>query len=271
MTELSSDDRTRAFAFDGGAVGCLLLHGFTGTPAEMRPIGERLAEHGYSVRAPLLPGHGSRVDDLARTTWRDWFAAAEQSWEELGKRSPDRAVVGLSMGSLLALHLAHQRPREVRAVAALAPALALLDQRSAETALWLRRLPRLPRRLEIVAKRRKDPASGGRLTPAYEEIPLRSLASMIDLQRMVRAELSAITAPALVVDGALDATIAPTAAAEVEAGLGSAIKKRLRFGRSGHILTEDEDAPAVIDAVESFLAAHLPPLAPLAPLAGPLA
>src|SRR5262245_58641905 len=98
MAVLSTDARTRAFAVDGDGPGCLLLHGFTGTPAEMRPIGERLAASGYAVRAPLLPGHGALVEDLARTSWRDWFAAAEEDWTELGKRGKPRAVAGLSMG-----------------------------------------------------------------------------------------------------------------------------------------------------------------------------
>jgi carboxylesterase len=242
MAGLSSDERTAAFAFDGAAPagtarpagpagrGCLLLHGFTGTPAEMRPLGTRLAARGFTVRAPLLPGHGTRVDDLARTTWRDWFAAALESWDELGERSAARAVVGLSMGALLALHLAHERGREVAAVAALAPAIRLRDQRSAETTLWIRRLPRLPRRFEIVPKRRRDPEAE-RLTPAYDEIPLRSLASMIELQRVVRAE--------------------------IEAALGSRTKRRISFARSGHIMTEDADAPDVLAAVESFLSDHL--------------
>jgi len=262
MADLSSDERTAAFAFDGAesarpaGPGCLLLHGFTGTPAEMRPLGTRLAARGFTVRAPLLPGHGTRVDDLARTTWRDWFGAALESWNELGERSAARAVVGLSMGALLALHLAHERGREVAAVAALAPAIRLRDQRSAETTLWIRRLPRLPRRFEIVPKRRRDPEAE-RLTPAYDEIPLRSLASMIELQRVVRAELSQITTPALVLDGALDETIAPGAAAEIEAALGSPTKRRMSFARSGHIMTEDADAPDVLAAVESFLSDHL--------------
>ena len=223
----------------------------------MLPVAKRLVARGYSVRIPLLPGHGARVEDLASTTWPDWFAAATASWDELGKRSAVRGVVGLSMGSLLALHLTHERASEVRAVAALSPALALKFQRSAERSLWMRRLPRLPRRFEIVAKRQKGDTGATRLTPAYDEIPIRALASMIDLQRVVRSELGEIAAPALVIDGALDLTIAPTSATEVAAGLGSKTKRHLTFPESGHIITEDRDAPAVLEAVETFLATHL--------------
>lgn len=251
MIDLSGDPRVGAFAHDGGAIGCLLLHGFTGTPGEMRPIGERLAARGYSVRAPLLPGHGTRVEDLQRSTWKEWFATALSSWDELGDRAPRRVVAGLSMGALLALHLARERPGEVLAVAVLAPALELANQRSADVAGWLRWLPQLPRRFEIV------PKLGGRLTPAYDEIPLRGLASMLDLQSVVRSELGEITAPALIVDGGSDQTISSRGVTAIESGLGSAIKRRRHFPRSGHIMTEDVDGPAVVDAVETFFAEML--------------
>jgi carboxylesterase len=255
MNELSGDERVRAFTFDGGEVGCLLLHGFTGTPAEMRPLGERLASRGYAVRAPLLPGHGTRVEDLARTRWTDWFAAAEASWRELGEVASKRVVAGLSMGSLLALHLAHEHAGETLAVAALAPALELANQRSAEVSRWIRNLPRLTRRFEIVPKK-SSPNGAERLTPAYDEIPLRALASMLDLQRRVRSELCEIRTPALLAEGGRDQTVAARSVAAVEAGLGSIRKTRLLFPRSGHILTEDVEQEAVLDAVERFFAAE---------------
>jgi carboxylesterase len=257
LIDLSGDERVRGFTIDAGPVGCLLLHGFTGTPSEMRPLGEHLAARGYSVRAPLLPGHGTRVDELAATTWEGWFAAALDAWHDLGLRAPARVVAGLSMGALLALHLAYERPDEVRAVAALAPALELANQRSAEIALWVRRLPPLPRRWAIVPKRAAKRPGIGRLTPAYDEIPLRALASMIHLQRRVRAELPAIHTPVLVVQGGRDDTVSPRAAAEIEAALGSPTKAVVRFAQSGHILTEDAEAAQVLDAIDRFFAAHV--------------
>lgn len=255
--DLSHDERVRAFASDGGSAGCLLLHGFTGTPSEMRPLGDHLATHGFSIRAPLLPGHGTCVEDLAATRWEDWYAAALASWQELGAKCSIRFVAGLSMGALLALHLAHQQPDEVRAVAALAPALELANQRGAEIALWVHRLPRLPRRLAIVSKRSSKLPGAGRTTPAYDEIPLRSLASMIALQRLVRVELPEITAPTLIVEGGIDDTVSPRSAAMIEASLGSSIKSRVHFARSGHILTEDVEAESILRAIESFFSAHL--------------
>jgi carboxylesterase len=242
--DLSDDSRARAFRFEGGPRGCLLLHGFTGTPGEMRPIGERLAAEGYAVIAPELPGHATRVEDLARTRWTDWFAAALGAWDELGRRASPRMVVGLSMGGLLTLHLAHERPAEVAAIAILAPALELTNQRQAELSTWLTALPWTPRRLSIFPKRGFDPAR-----PNYDQIPLRALASMVELQRRVRSELGAIRTPTLLCEGGRDLTVMPRAIEAIASGLGAAIVRRKRFPESGHILPGDAEGPAVVDAV----------------------
>ena len=240
------------FHLGSGERGCLLLHGFTGTPHEVRPIGEALAANGWQAIGPLLPGHGTDVEDLAATGWEDWFAAALDAWDELGHTSRVRTCAGLSMGALLALHLAHERPREVAALALLAPALRLRNQRGAEHALWLSRIPFLPRRLRIVPKHDVDERA--RRTPAYDHVPVGALASMIHLQRRVAEELAAIETPALLLEGALDPTIDPEIGETIAAALGAATVRRRVFARSGHILTEDPDAPEVLDEIVGFFA-----------------
>ncbi|MGH7858450.1 MAG: alpha/beta hydrolase [Candidatus Binatia bacterium] len=255
MIDLTGDERARSFRLGGGDKGCLLLHGFTGTPAEMRPIGEALAARGFTVIAPLLPGHGTRVEELAPTRWEDWYASALEAWEALAPRA--RVVAGLSMGGLLALHLAHDRAPEVRAVAALAPVLRLRNQRAAEQALWISRMPLLPRRVAIVRKDGTAAPEPSRKTPSYDEVPLRALGSMIRLQRLVALELPEIVAPVLIVEGGRDRTIAPEAGAAIESALGSARKRRILFPESAHILTEEPDAAEVVAAVEEFFAEAL--------------
>ncbi len=245
--DLTHDPRARAFRFEGGPRGCLLLHGFTGTPSEVRPIGERLAAEGYAVIAPELPGHSTRAEDLAQTRWPDWFGAALAAWDELGKTASVRVAAGLSMGGLVVLHLVHERPAEVAAMALLAPALELANQRQAELSIWLAALPWVPRRLAMMPKRGGDP-----LRANYDQIPLRALASMVELQRRVRSELAAIRAPALLCEGGQDPTTSPRAFDVIASGLGSTIVRRRRFEKSGHILPLDEEGPAVVDAVASF-------------------
>ncbi len=109
--------------------GALLLHGFTATPHQLREMGEYLAARGVSVLAPRLAGHASSPRDLARTTWRDWYLSALDGYDMLRPLVESLWVVGLSLGSLLALYLAAQRP--VAGVAALSTPLVLRDQRMA--------------------------------------------------------------------------------------------------------------------------------------------
>jgi carboxylesterase len=98
------------FTHLGNANGVLVLHGFTGNPASMRPIAERCAAAGYSVELPRLAGHGTSVEDLTTTTWEDWLGGAEGAYDALAAHCDQVAVVGLSMGGGLAARVAELRP-----------------------------------------------------------------------------------------------------------------------------------------------------------------
>ena len=82
------------FFLDGGPIGALLVHGFTGAPTEMRPIGERLASHGWTVSGPLLPGHGTRVEEMNACSYVDWIEHVTGAYEELAARCDDCRVPG---------------------------------------------------------------------------------------------------------------------------------------------------------------------------------
>src|SRR5882757_3700158 len=105
----------------------LVLHGITGTPYEVRPIAEALGRAGWSVQAPMLAGHGLTLGDLAVTTWPDWLASAEAALDLLSAASGGRpvAVVGFSMGGLLALRLARLHPERIAALVVIAAPLRL--------------------------------------------------------------------------------------------------------------------------------------------------
>src|SRR5271169_2124203 len=96
------------FSCDGGPVGVLLCHGFTGTPQSLRPWAEYLTEAGLTVRVPRLPGHGTSWQEMNRTRWEDWYAEADRNYRELRERCSKVFVMGLSMGGTLTLGLAEQ-------------------------------------------------------------------------------------------------------------------------------------------------------------------
>jgi len=242
------------FDFDRGSErGVLCLHGFTGTPFEMRPIGERLAGRGFTAVGPLLPGHGRDPATLNATTWRDWTAAVGRELEALRRRCRRVAIAGLSLGGLLALHAA-LRQRDVAALCLLA------------TPLWLPRLttagilllhtawpdfavPKPHADIHDPVARRAFPLASG--------IPLGALASLVDFMPRVRARLPEIEAPALVLHGDHDHVVPPACARELVARLGSRDKRLLRLPRSYHIVTVDLDRERVTREVSDFLAERM--------------
>ncbi|MGE4146776.1 MAG: alpha/beta hydrolase [Hyphomicrobiaceae bacterium] len=107
----------------GGRVGFLLLHGLGGTPVEVRYLAFGLARQGYTVHCPLLAGHGGGIGCTSGTGWRDWYASVEAAHDELLKVCDVVIVGGLSAGSILALELALNRPRQVHGITLYAPTL----------------------------------------------------------------------------------------------------------------------------------------------------
>ncbi len=93
-------------------VGCLLLHSFTASPSEVRPLGVFLRNCGYSGIAPLLPGHGSDPDDLRQTTWLDWYSDAREGLFYLLKNYSKVIVIGVALGAVLATMLSASPERE---------------------------------------------------------------------------------------------------------------------------------------------------------------
>ena len=119
------------FTHSGGSTGVLLCHGFTGTPASLRPWADYLAGAGLSVSLPRLPGHGTTWQDMNHTRWEDWYAEVDRAYEELRGHATEIFVMGLSMGGCLALRMAELRGDGVAGLVLVNPSLA------ADTKLFL--------------------------------------------------------------------------------------------------------------------------------------
>lgn len=241
------------FFFAGGPVGCLLIHGFTGAPAEMRPMGEFLSAHGLTVSGILLPGHGTQVEDMERTTWRDWAGAAEEGWKELQAQCPVVFVGGLSMGGLLTLYLGERYP--VRGLIAMAAAIRV-------TSRLFPLAPIAKHFLRYVAKEPPeksdyvDPETFHRLW-SYEVYPTRSAHEMMKLMRQVRPQLRRIRAPMLIVQGDQDSLVPPASAQELYGAVGSE-HKELLLVHSGHCVTVDAERERVWQTALDFIRRHTP-------------
>ncbi|MEO8701072.1 MAG: alpha/beta fold hydrolase [Kofleriaceae bacterium] len=231
-------------------VGVVLVHGFTGTPFEVRYLGEQLARAGYTVSAPLLPGHGTSVDDLDATTWQDWTTHVEQVLDALRVRCRTVAVVGQSLGGLLALQLASRRP-EVAAVASLAAPL-WLEGLSARAARWttsgpLTRIRRLPKLGGSDVRDRRVRAEN----PCYPSIPTRALGQLLAFMAVADAALAQVTQPVLVLHARQDHT-APVACAPRIAEATRAVRMRI-LPDSYHLIAADVERDIVAAEVIQFL------------------
>jgi len=233
-------------SFPGGPDGVLVLHGFTGNPQSMRPLAVAIAAAGHAVELPLLPGHGTSVEDLLPTRWGDWSGAAEAAYAGLAARCRRVAVAGLSMGGTLAVWLATRHP-EVAAVVAVNPAV----EEPLGTEAALRDL--LASGTEVMPGIGSDIARPGVSELAYPETPVRPLLSMLEQAVELQRLLPAIRCPLLLFTSRQDHVVPPSSS-DLLAGAVSGPVERVTLERSYHVATLDHDAPEIEARTVEFLA-----------------
>lgn len=244
------------FFFPAGRAGCLLLHGFTATPQEMRFLGERLHAAGHSVSGIQVAGHGASIAEFEQRTWREWYASASDGLSALRRHASRVVAVGQSMGALLALQLAAQHPAEVDGVALLSPALVLSRRWLGWVAQALRPLePVLPQRYRCFSKSESDIADAGARAERvdYRQVPVRALLQLLALQKQVRRTLPQIRQPALVIHSRQDHTCPVDNVAMLERSLGGAVRSVL-LENSFHVISVDVDKELVAAEVAAFVA-----------------
>jgi carboxylesterase len=235
----------------GLAPRVLAFHGFTGTPQEVALVVDAARELGLGAEAPLLPGHGQSVRDLSQTRFEDWLAAAEEHYARLSSQGPV-VVAGLSMGALLALHLAKNHPASTLGVIAISNAMWL---KSPWPTLPLQLIDRL--RLPDFWMSKSAPDLGDREQRAihltYNAQPIRAAISLLRAGETLAEQLAGVKAPTLLLHGALDAVAPVSNAWRVSVRLGALKKRSVIFERSHHILTRDVEREAVRSEILRFL------------------
>src|SRR5580658_8184070 len=237
------------FFHSGGSTGVLLCHGFTGSPASLRPWADHLAAAGLTVSVPRLPGHGTTWQDMAHTRWEDWYAEVDRAYEDLRGQADEIFLMGLSMGGCLALRMAELRGDGVAGLVLVNPSLA------PDTKLFL-----LAPVLKFVVPSLKGVGSDikkeGISELSYDRVPVRAAATLPQLWKVTQQQLGEVTQPVLVYVSTTDHVVGPASMRVLRAALPAAQLTVRELPDSYHVATLDNDAGQIFDGSLEFVRAH---------------
>ncbi len=230
----------------GRRIGVLVVHGFTGSPASMRPWAQDLAARGYAVEMPLLPGHGTRWQDMNKVTWADWTATVEGAFDKLVAENDAVVAVGLSMGASLCLRLAADRGAEL---AGLVLVNAAVDTLRKDAVL----LPFLKRVVPAFPGIRNDIKKPGMDEVAYPVLPLKAAYEMSRGWAELRRDLPKVTVPVLFFRSSEDHVADISSSRALNAGLSSKDFEERVLENSYHVACLDNDAPRIFAESAEFM------------------
>jgi len=244
------------FFFPGNKTGCLLVHGFTASPQEMRFLGESLAGEGFTTLGIRLAGHGTTLADMARSRWQDWLASVEDGYHLLRGLCSKMVVIGFSQGGVLSLRLCADvdvdalitistpfqlppDPKLKRLRPVLKPLSAFIPSLPKGTGGWID---------ESLAAERV----------AYDAYPLRSIVELDALLAEMRSHLHEVKAPLLSIHSRRDDFVPPDHLGMIQEHVGSSVRQAAWVEKSYHLIVCDVDRERVFAYIRDFLKDHAP-------------
>ncbi|MEE2788106.1 MAG: alpha/beta fold hydrolase [Myxococcota bacterium] len=254
MVEYAVRPRAKPFELPGDRGAVLMLHGFTGSPYTMRPLGEAIAEAGYHVYAPLIIGHGTTPEVLQHTRWNDWLISARRAFDRLAEKHQTVYLVGFSMGALLSIVVAQERGARVAGLVAMSTPL-VLDFKS-QTVLGMARRWPIADLIPFAGKKGgpdiSDSAVGLEM-PSYDKMPIAAAKSLLDGQTEAADRAKRLSIPVLVLHGRHDHTAPVRNARLLYNCLKTPHRKMIVYPQSWHILPLDVEYQDVQRDVVTFL------------------
>ncbi|MBN2382193.1 alpha/beta fold hydrolase [bacterium] len=229
------------------SVGCLLLHGLTSSLDTIRGNIPWLEKENIPYAMPILRGHSGQPEDLVGLNWSDWYTDAEGALDELNQRCVKVIVIGVSMGSLLALELGLCKPAIIAAQVLVAPALRfrsyfffLLPLLKGFVKFWPVPLPY------------NDPQCAAANTN-YKRCPTESLVSLLHCAQHIEKRLDQVTVPTLILHSKKDGFVSPDSALIIQNSIAAQEKKTIWFEKSGHEMLQDLEADLVIATIREYV------------------
>ena len=240
------------FAQGSGAnkeVGILLVHGFTGSPASMRPWAESLNQRGYTVKVPLLPGHGTTPHDLNLVKWQEWPAKVESDLQELLRTCRKVFICGLSMGGGTTLNIATRYSKDLAGIILVNPMIHV--KFVPHQLAWA--ISRFQKMRDSEGDDIKRP---GITEYGYDALPAVGVYELLKMLHYTRKRLHDVTAPMLLFHSVDDHTLPVTNTEIVMKGVGSRQKQRIELVNSYHVATLDYDQEVIFENSRLFIESH---------------
>lgn len=244
MTLIANSESFYLSGPSGGKTGVLLLHGFTGSPASILPWAQGIHDSGYTVSVPRLAGHGTKWQDLNRSTWEDWFDSAQRALATLQASCERVFVAGFSVGGAIALRLAESPGNKIEGLLLLNPSI--FDERKFFTLV-----PALKYLLPSIRGGASDVAQPGAPTHGYDRIPLKALDSVRKLWRVVEDDLYLVNLPILIGYSINDHVVSPNCSHTIIDNVSSPSIREVIFERSFHNVALDfEVEDLIVESIE---------------------
>ena len=229
-----------------GHIGIVLVHGFTGSPAAMRPWAEYLNARGYSVRVPLLPGHGTQPSDLNKVSWPEWPAKVRTEILELQKSTSQVFVAGLSMGGGTCLQVTSEMGSEISGMILVNPMIHVRGV-NPQLAFLISRLVKFGKSVGNDIKRK------GVTEYSYDKLPYRGIYQLLSMLKITRSNLPKIKVPLQLFHSVDDHTLPIANSNIVMNEIGSSNKSRIELLNSYHVATIDHDAELIFANSLAFI------------------
>ncbi len=256
---------TDPFFIRGGSTGCLLIHGMSGNPSDLRPLADQLVARGFTVDVPLLPGHGPTPEGSGPATRHDWRQAVAHSHDMLAGICERVVLIGHSMGGALSIVEATRRVPSGLVLMGVPTFVGDWRARLLPVAKYL-----VPWWYPLAGADFADPEVRERVLQASPDadlsdpklqqqvrqsvrIPTAAIDHFFRLTRQARRLIPSIKAPTLILHGRLDSTAVPACAEEIYAGLASSSKELTWFEASGHQLVTGDEGPQVVERTINWI------------------